>query len=260
MKKLERHGPYTLLAPLGERSRGHTWMAQAGEGENATVVALKLALPKDAAGRTRIFHEVDLAAPLNHPHIVRLFECGEAKGVLWLSTAYVGGPHQPLKLGNFRQLLLALLHVHANELIHASLSPSRLLLDEEGDMQLCHFADARRHGEPGQAPLGPLPFMSPEQLRGEPLDVRADLFAAGAVLYQILTGMAPFSGASANAMTQLLQPGQPAPSAVAPGLGTSFDAVVAKALAREREARYASVFELLGAFDAACKRGVRPAP
>ncbi len=260
MKKPERVGPYVLLSLLGDRSRSHTWLASVGESASEPKVALKLARPKDARGRARILYEVAIAGNVDHPNIVRIHECGEADGVLWVTTAYVSGPHQPLKLANFRQLLLALVHIHANDVIHADLDAANLLLDEEGDLRLSNFANARHQGEAAREEMGAPQFMSPEQLRGEPLDTRSDLFAAGVVLYWILTGSVPFEGNAAAVLRQHGQPSQRPPSAVAPGLGSSFDDLVEKALARSPEARFGSAFAFLSAFDAACKRGVRPAP
>lgn len=259
MKTPERLGPYTLIAPLGDQARARTWLARAGEGEPPQKVALKLGREKDREGRARILHELDIAAVFDHPNIVRIHECAEANGVLWLASGYVPGPHEPLKLLNFRQLLLALVHVHANDVIHADLNCATMLLDEEGDLRLSNFASARRAGEPGRAATGNLAFMSPEQLRGEPIDVRSDLFSAGAVLYQILTGKAPFTGSTLATMPQLTGDCQPPPSSVSPGLGTSFDALISRALARDKAARFSGAFEMLSAFDAACKRGVRTA-
>jgi serine/threonine-protein kinase len=108
-------------------------------------------------------------------------------------------------------------------------------------------------------------FMPPEQVRGEELESRADLYAAGAVLYQILTGKRPF-GASAqlpgkHASQSELHPGAlPPPSAVARGLGDSFDSLLASALSVDKADRPGSAFVLLKDFDAACRRGVRIAP
>lgn len=256
MKKRDRIGPYTLISPLGERASSRTWLASAGGGEQR--VALKLADKDDAAGRVRILHEVDIAGAFDHPNIVRIYECGEANGVLWLASEFVPGPHTPLRLANFRQLLLALVHVHANGVIHSDLATSNLLLDEEGDLRLTNFARARRDGQ-GPAPFQGTPhFMPPEQIHGQALDVRADMFSAGVVLYQILTGQRPFEGSALEVMQQVMQETQPAPSSVAPGLGTSFDELIRKALARNKADRFGGAFEFLSAFDAACKRGVRP--
>ena len=257
MKKPEQIGPYTLLKQLGEKQSGRVWLATAGaDGQK---LALRIARENDEAGRQRMMHEVNLAAGFDHPNIVRIFECGASRGVTWIAMGYVPGPHGKLTLNNFRQLLLALVHVHANDVVHADIHPGKLLLDEEGDMRLADFGSARRAGEGGGPVHGALPFMPPEQLRAQPLDVRADIFSAGAVLYQVLTGRAPFAGTAADRMSQLLQDGQPAPSAVAPGLGDSFDEVVQRALARDRDERYGNAFAFLAAFDAACRRGVKPA-
>lgn len=255
MKKLERIGPYSLLAPLGDPARGNIWLARAGTGGEK--VALKLARANDEAGRQRLLYECDLAINFNHPNIVRIHECGGAQGVTWIAMNYVGGPLGALTLANFRQLLLALVHVHGNGIIHADIRKANLLLDEYGDIHLAGFGLARRQGQAPTAGLGTPPTPSPEQLRGQPIDTRADIFAAGVVLYEVLTGKPPFQGSAQEVMRQILHQDPAHPSVVAPGLGASFDDVVRRALARARDERYASVFEFLSEFDAACRRGVR---
>lgn len=257
-KKLERIGPYTLLSPLGHRARGNVWLASAGtSGEK---VALKLARADDTAGRERLLHECGVAIAFDHPNIVRIYECGEARGITWIAMGYVQGPHcahDALTLANFRQLLLALVHVHANDIVHADIRPANLLVDDNGDLRLAGFSLARRLGQAPSAPPSASQFMSPEQLRGQAIDTRSDIFGAAAVLYQVLTGKRLFEGSALDVMQQILHETQPPPSAVAPGLGTSFDDVVRRSLARDRNERYASVFEFLSAFDAACRCGVR---
>lgn len=259
MKKLERIGPYTLIKRLGAGESGRVWLAQAGSGTER--VALKLAREGDDGARACIMHEVDVAAGFDHPNIVRMYECGASRGITWIAMEYAPGPHEQLTLANFRQLLLALVHVHANNVVHADVQHANLLLDESGDLKLTNFGLSRRAGQAAPAhgaPHGTPQFMSPEQLRRQPLDLRSDLFSAGVVLYQILTGGRPFEGTAFEVMQQVINDSQPAPSEVAPGLGTSFDEVVRRSLARDRGDRYANAFEFLGAFDAACRRGVRP--
>jgi eukaryotic-like serine/threonine-protein kinase len=255
MKKPERIGPYTLLSPLGDRARGNIWLASAGAGGDK--VALKLAREDDAAGRERLLHECSLAINFNHPNIVRVHECGESRGVTWIAMGYVAGPHEMLTLANFRQLLLAMVHVHANGIIHADIRHANLLVDEYGDLRLAGFGLARRHGQGPAAAPGTPQYVSPEQLRGQAIDLRTDIFAACVVLYQVLTGKRPFEGTVLEVMQQVSLESQPAPSSVAPGLGTSFDELVRRGLARDKNDRYGSAFEFLGAFDAACRRGVR---
>jgi serine/threonine protein kinase len=255
MKKPERIGPYTLLEPLGRPARGHVWLASVGgAGEQ---VALKLVRPGDPEGRLRLLHECNTAIIFDHPNIVRIHECGEAKGVTWMAMGYLAGPHAPLTLANFRQLLLAMVHVHANGIVHADIGLENLLLDEGGDLRLAGFGSARRLGQTPPAAPCARQSNAPEQLRGQPIDCRTDIFAAGLVLYEVLTGKPPLRGTGIEVTRQILHETEPAPSVAAPGLGSGFDEVVRRGLARERGERYASAFEFLAAFDAACRLGLR---
>lgn len=252
MKKPEQIGPYTLIAPLGQRPHARTWLASAGHEE--TRLALKIARPKDVVGRARILYEMALAGGFNHPNIVRLYECGEADGIMWLSSEFVPGPRTALTLTNVRQLLLALVHVHANDVVHACIEPANLLQDAQGNLRLANFAGARRAGDAPAASLGRLDYQAPEQLAGGALDLRADLYGAAVVLYEVLTGQVPYQGGAQQAMRQPAA----AASSVAPGLGTSFDALLDRALAHDREKRFSGAFEFLAFYDEACRRGVRP--
>jgi serine/threonine protein kinase len=168
MKKPESVGPYTLLSPLGEGAAGHVWLASAGDGQRRLV--LKLARAGNRAQRARLLNEVHIAGGFDHPNIVRMYECGEANGVLWMATGHVAGPQLPLTLANFRQLLLALVHVHAHGVVHGAIEAAHLLLDGDANLRLAGFADARREGS-----------------------VQDDLRAAGEVLSLILTE-APAAG------------------------------------------------------------------
>jgi len=255
MKKPERIGPYTLLKRLGQGEDSRVWLANAGLEDNK--VALKLVRPDDEAGRAAMMHEVELCASLDHANVVRMYECGSAKGCTWMAMGYVAappGPRTELTLANFRQLLMALVHVHANHVIHADIRMANLLIDANGDLRLADFAHARRPGQAAIKGSGSPYSMPPEQLTGQALDARADLFSSGVVLYELLTGIHPFQECTPDK----LKDGPPLPSTVAPGLGASFDDVCRRALSRERAERYTNAFEFLAAFDAACRRGVRP--
>ena len=105
MKNPERVGPYTLLSPLGEGVRGHVWLAGIGAGPNRLV--LKLAPPGDAVRRARLLHEADIAGGLDHPNIVRMYECGESQGIVWMATGYVA---PRFRLGCSSTVLTAYLH------------------------------------------------------------------------------------------------------------------------------------------------------
>ena len=255
MKKPERVGPYYLLSPLGDSGRGNVWLARAGERGDR--LALKLVREGDTEGRERLMHECSMAMGFDHPNIVRMHECGEANGVTWISMGYVAGPRAELTLANFRQLLLAMVHVHANDVIHADIRDANLLLDENGDLRLTGFANARKRSKPEAVTHCKDQLLAPEQLDGQSIDQRSDIFAAGMVLYKVLTGKAPFQGTTADVMQQASHEAPAAPSSVAPGLGSSFDELVRRSMASNKEERYASAFEFLSEFDAACRRGIR---
>jgi serine/threonine-protein kinase len=256
MKKPERVGPYSLLSLLGERARGHVWLAGVGSGPNRLV--LKLAPPGDAVRRARLLHEVDIAGGFDHPNIVRMHECGESQGFVWMAMGYVSPPRPAAAptLANFRQLLLAMVHIHAHGVVHAAIAPAKLLINEDGDLLLAGFGSARKVGAAGAVDAISTRFMPPEQLRGEELDFRADLFSAGAVLYQILVGKPVFDGKAVQGSKPVVATLAP-PSEVAHGLGTSFDKLIAKVLSPDKAGRHVSAFEVLRDFDAACHRGVR---
>lgn len=234
-----RIGPYTLVRQLSPG--GAAWLASSALTRGQ--LALKLVQRSDREAHARLLHEVAIAGQFDHPNIMRIHETGRSGDWLWTVQAYAQG-EGPLTLASFRQLLLALVHVHGNEVVHGDIRPGNLLLDHGGELRLSGFGCARKVGQAAAQDGGRSAYASPEQLRGDVLDVRADIYAAGAVLHEILTRQ-PCTGA----------PPAP-PSVLAPGLGTAFDAVVARAMALDKAERYVHVFEVLVAFDAACQRGV----
>lgn len=234
-----RIGPYTLARQLAAGSR--VWLATTPLAKAPLV--LKLAARGEREAHERLLHEAAIAGQFDHPNIMRVHETGRAGDWLWLAQDHAPG-EGPLTLANFRQLLLALVHVHGNEVVHGDIRPANLLLGHGAELRLTNFGCARKVGQAAAQDGGRTAYASPEQLRGDVIDVRADMYAAGAVLHEILTRQV-FSGA----MPAL-------PSELAPGLGTAFDALVARALAPGLDGRYGHVFEMLVAFDAACQHGV----
>lgn len=232
-------GPYTLARQLAAGSR--VWLATTALSRAPLV--LRIAARSEREAHARLLHEAAIAGRFDHPNIMRIHESGRAGDWLWLAQDYAQG-EGPLTLANFRQLLLALVHVHGNEVVHADIRPANLLRDHGGELRLANFGCARRVGQAAAQDGGRTAYAAPEQRRGDVIDVRADIYAAGAVLHEILTRQVYTGGVAAP------------PSALAPGLGTAFDAVVARALAPDRAGRYVHVFALLVDFDAACQRGV----
>src|SRR5262245_24662469 len=163
----------------------------------------------DSDARRRLLHEARTAATLNHPHIVAVHDAGEAGEQPFVVMELVGGGslrgHPPLRFSQVlsigRQLCEALEHAHEKGIVHRDLKPENVLLSEDGDAPEVKLADLglafiRRDTRMTQSGmlLGTAAYMAPEQAMGTPLDGRADLYALGALLYELVTGRPPFPG------------------------------------------------------------------
>lgn len=232
-------------------------------------VALKLlaaSLAEDESFRDRFLRESELAASIDHPNIVPIYEAGTADDVLFMAMRYVegrdlkerlqGGPLEPADaIGILAQVASALDAAYARGLVHRDVKPSNVLLDTgarpdgSDHVYLADFgltrrvSDEARAGEDGRL-LGTIDYVAPEQIAGEESDGRADLYSLGCVLYECLVGQPPFRRDSDLAVVFAhLEAEVPVPSARRPELPTALDAVIARALAKEPEQRYASCRE-----------------
>ena len=180
-------------------------------------VALKLLAPRladDEGFRERLLRESRLAASLDHPNVVPIYETGEADGRLFIAMRYVEGtdlkallrregalsPERTVALAG--QVADALDAAHARGLVHRDVKPSNVLIDEQGGREHCYLADfgltqsvSDRGPADGQL-MGTLEYVAPEQIRGDAVDGRADVYALGCLLFEALTGTLPFTGAS----------------------------------------------------------------
>jgi tRNA A-37 threonylcarbamoyl transferase component Bud32/streptogramin lyase len=218
-------------------------------------VALKLlapALAEDEAFRERFLEESQLAASLDHPNVVPIFAAGEAGDELYIAMRYVEGQDlkQLLREGPLEperairvcsQVADALDFAHGRGLVHRDVKPSNVLLDAKEHVYLADFGLTKRVGEgrkvePGL--FGTIDYVAPEQIRGDEVDGRADVYALGCLLYECLTAEAPFRRAS-DAAT-LYAHLEEAPPAL-PGL----EQVLPKALAKEPAERYGTCGELV---------------
>jgi predicted Ser/Thr protein kinase len=218
-------------------------------------VALKLlapALAEDQAFRERFLVESELAASLDHPNIVPIYAAGEADERLFIAMRYVEGDDLKLLLRDgplsaertievCEQVAEALDFAHERGLVHRDVKPSNVLLDARGHVYLSDFGLTRRLTEPRAVEpglFGTIDYIAPEQIRGEEVDGRADVYSLGCLLCECLTGEPPFRrGTDAAALFAHLEEEPPAP----PGL----EQVVAKALAKEPDHRYGSCAELV---------------
>jgi serine/threonine-protein kinase len=270
----------TELAP-GTRFAGYRIEALIGRGAVAEVyrarddtddaVALKLldaVSARDERFRRRFLRESELAASLHHPHIVQTRAAGEDKGRLYLAMEYVDGADlrtllrekgrldQERTVALVEQVAAALDAAHAAGLVHRDVKPGNILVRGE-KAYVCDFGLARHvasmsslTGDRGF--VGTIDYVSPEQIEGTGVDSRTDVYSLGCVLYECLAGMRPFERDSElSVVFAHLNESPPKPTDVRPELPAAFDDVVATALAKTPEDRYASCGELAAAARAA---------
>jgi outer membrane protein assembly factor BamB/predicted Ser/Thr protein kinase len=218
-------------------------------------VALKLlapALAADDAFRRRFLEESQLAASLDHPNVVPIYAAGEAADELYIAMRYVqgwdlnalvrAGPLEKERaVGICSQVADALDFAHSRGLVHRDVKPSNVLLDEKEHVYLADFGLTKRVGEvrtvePGL--FGTIDYVAPEQIRGDDIDARADVYALGCLLYACLTGSSPFRRASDAATLYAHLEEEP------PTLPHLED-MLPKALAKEPADRYATCEELI---------------
>jgi serine/threonine-protein kinase len=259
-------GRYRIERVLGEGGMATVYLAE--DAKHKRKVAVKVMRPELAAtlGADRFLREVEIAARLSHPHILPLYDSGESDGLLYYVMPNVEGEtlkerlaregaltaDEALRYG--REVADALAYAHARGVIHRDIKPANILLSN-GHALVADFGIARAidsgNGEAltktGLA-VGTPQYMAPEQATGEKeVDGRADVYATGAVLYEMLAGEPPFTGPNARAvLTRSLTETPRALTSVRAGLVPSFDTLVQKALAKSAVDRYASA-EALGA-------------
>ncbi|MDB5213527.1 MAG: serine/threonine protein kinase [Myxococcaceae bacterium] len=240
----------------------------------AKAVAVKVlhpALQKDATVRARFHAEGRAASLLDHANLVRVLDFGEEPdGTLWLAMELLGGTPLSHVLDEARrlpveraaeimlQVAAGLAHAHSHHIVHGDVKPSNVILvrraDDDGDerehVKLCDFGVVRAMTEDGAPALTGTPtYMSPEQCLGEQVDERSDVYACGAMFYELVTGEPPFIADDPQALLRqhLLVPA-PRPSHRCNDLDARIDHVAMKALAKEPSDRFANMRELRRAF------------
>ncbi|MET9402513.1 Stk1 family PASTA domain-containing Ser/Thr kinase [Kitasatospora sp. NPDC002965] len=236
------------------------------------VVALKVMHPTlagDTAFTTRFIREAKAVARLAHPNVVNVFDQGADGGNVFLAMEYVpGGTLRDLlrdrgalsiraALDILEPVLAALGAAHRAGLVHRDVKPENVLITDDGLVKVADFglvrvlntADGASTAATAGTVLGTVSYLAPEQIRpGDETDQRVDVYAAGILLYEMLTGHRPHTGENpVQVMYRHLHEDVPAPSADVPGVGPGLDAIVAGACARDRAARPHDAVELLAA-------------
>jgi serine/threonine protein kinase len=265
---------------VGTELAGHQILSVIGRGGMAVVylaehlrlgrrVALKVldpAMAEDEAFRERFIRESRIAAGLDHPNVVTVYDAGESGGVLYLSMRYVEGTdlerllrgvtklEPPRAVSIVSQCAAALDAAHAESLVHRDVKPANILLSSEGRMPgdrvyLSDFGVTKRlHSGAGLTRtgqfVGTVDYVAPEQIRGDDVDGRADVYSLGCVLFRCVTGGVPFPRATeVGTIYAHLEDAPPSVSELAPGL-TEVGDVVARAMAKSRDDRFATCHEL----------------
>ena len=259
---LNKLGRYDIIRVLGKGAMGLVYEARDPNLDRRVAIkTIKVEnLSEEAAAEyeARFRTEARSAARLQHHNIVSVYDSDRHGDMAFLVMEFIqgedlkhhldGGKRFSLEqsLVMMRELLSALDYAHRQSIVHRDVKPANLLIEADGRVKLTDFGVARIQdsGEVTRTQgsmVGTLKYMSPEQVQGQPIDARADLFAVGIVLYQLLTGKRPFDGDTDFAIIQQIVNHTPAaPSSFNSLLPASIDAVVAKALTKKRDQRFAT--------------------
>ena len=263
---------------LGERYRlgellGRGGMAEVHIGQDVRLgrsVAVKMLRPdmaRDPTFQARFRREAQSAASLNHPSIVAVYDTGEdvfaGNPVPYIVMEYVEGstlrelqasgnrlvPERALEIVD--GVLAALAYSHQRGIVHRDIKPANVMLNRAGEVKVMDFGIARAMADGAStmtatsAVIGTAQYLSPEQARGEQVDARSDIYSTGCMLYELLTGRPPFVGDSPVSVAYQHVREEPVPpSTVDPDVPAAVDAVVLKALTKDREQRYQSADEM----------------
>ena len=266
-----RVGQYRIVREIGRGGMGAVYLAERADGAYEQQVALKVVRASAIAGllERRFLRERQILARLEHPHIARMLDAGVTEaGVPWLAMEFVKGEpitawavshhaDTPERLRLFLEVCAAVQFAHRNLVIHRDLKPGNILVDADGRARLLDFGIARllddaavEGGTRTEHLLLTPEYAAPEQIRGEPANTASDVFALGAVLYELLTGQKAVRLAS-NDIAEILRASEAVPlppsrvGDLAPArraeLRGDLDAIVLKALSRDADRRYGSV-------------------
>lgn len=250
-------GGYQLEEEIGRGSMGMVYRGrQIALGREVAVKVLSQALAKDASYVARFIREAQIIAGLNHPNIVQIFDAGQQNGLLYFVMEFVQGPtiasllHLDGSIPHYLAVEYAAQIADAldsayqeRHVIHRDIKPENLMLDRWGKVKVMDFGLARATGHQkitiAKTLVGSIYYASPEQVWGQTLDNRSDIYALGVVLYEMVTGQRPFTGRSLPDLTQAIISGplEP-PSHFAPDLEKALEQIILTAMARDRNLRY----------------------
>ncbi|UCC44822.1 MAG: protein kinase [Candidatus Zixiibacteriota bacterium] len=246
---------YRIIEKIGAGGMGEVYLAE--DTKLSRKVALKFLpshLSQDEASRARFTREAQAAARLDHPNIVPVHEVGEFKGRPFFAMAHIEGQslRDVIKRGKLSvsdaveltmQICQGLHKAHVSDIVHRDMKPANIIIDKEGRARILDFGLATVLGEDKLtktgSTLGTVGYMSPEQVRGDRVDRRSDLFSVGVILYEMLTGRRPFEGDNDAAVIRAITNSTPEPVArFKSGTSGQLQQIVDKALSKDPSLRY----------------------
>lgn len=276
---MDRIGRYKILSELGRGAMGVVYRAEDPKiGREVAIKTLKLADKADASEvdglRERLMREAQSAGRLSHPGIVTVYDVDEEDGIAYIAMEFVEGRTldsylreglmQDLSFGAevLLQAAVALDYAHSQDVVHRDVKPANLMVTANNVVKVMDFGIARISSsqltQTGTV-MGTPSYMSPEQVRGEGLDGRADQFSLGVMAYELLTGKKPFVGDNLTAVIFKIVSSEVVPATtLCPWLGPQVDQVLARALAKKPEDRFASCRALAESFQAAIEGVIVP--
>ena len=260
-------GSYEIVAPIGNGGMGEVYKVRHAISQR--IEAMKVLL-SGAARRPevtdRFVREIRVLANLNHTNIAALHTAFHHEDQLIMVMEYVEGRNLSESLARgltmndavqyVRQALTALAYAHSQGVIHRDIKPSNIMINGAGQVKLLDFGLALMNSPDPRLTssgslLGSVHYISPEQIRGEPLDARSDLYAMGVTLFESITGKLPIQGQSfSEIINGHLQVMPPAPSRLNPSVPEELSAITLRALAKLPADRYQNAGEFLAALDA----------
>lgn len=261
-----RLGPYVVVRSLGRGGMGEVFEARDTRLDRRVAIkTLRAELLADPLARRRFEREAKALSGLSHPNICTVFDVGNHEGLEFLVMEYLEGEtlaaaldrgalDESLAVTLARQIADALTDAHEHGVLHRDIKPQNVIITPRGQAKVLDFglAKALTANTPDAATVsdvsdaaavvGTAPYMSPEQIRGEPVDARSDIFSLGSVIYEALAGRAPFRGqTSAETMSAILTK-EPVPlERLSPHATPELQRIVRKCLEKDRSRRYQTV-------------------
>jgi serine/threonine-protein kinase len=256
-------GDYQLEAELGRGSMGAVYRAtHIGQGKSCAVKVLLDALASDTSFVTRFKREANIAATLRHPNIIRVFDAGIQGEHIFFAMEYFEGmtagrllkqrkqftPPQVVEMAVQASDALAYAHVEGH-VVHRDIKPENLMVDRWWRTKVLDFGLARVEGlhsiTSAGTVVGSLYYVSPEQLLGQKIDGRSDVYALGVSMYEMLSGQRPHRGQTFSELSNSILSGKYQPlREVLPGVSPQLERIIARAMARELSDRYESAADL----------------